>query len=577
MKNTLLFLLLLVNGYLCSQNKVDSLLEALPDAKDTLRLQAIDEILTIVRGTDKELAQRLINEEYELAALINDERFTAGVHNSNAIFKYFQSDLDSAIFYFEKSLNSFQKIGANEKVASLNNNIGILYETKGDYEKSIQSHLASLRIKEELGNKKGVAISKFNIGNLWTELGNYKLAKESYNEAYNIYQDLALPDDLNDVLFNLASIASKEDSSQLALSYYKQSLAHFEKIGDENGSMSALANIGQEYSNKNNLDSALYFFDLSLPLAKEFEDIEQEASLSRSIGDVYSKQGDHSRAIPLLKRSVELFTSIDYKDQLADSYQYLYEAQENAGQFEEAYNNLHNYAILRDSIASKKMQTDLIELQTKYETEKKEKQLILTKAENDKKQSRIILLTSGLCALLLLLMTGYLAMREKIKRNRLEKEKVDLELSQAEQQLEYKKKELIAKVLQLSKKNEFLNRLEQEVTDLKTSIGSSISKSTDRIDRMITNDSLDEEEWDQFSKEFSSVHEGFIQKITQTFGTFSQSEMRLISLLKMNLTSKEIANILRISDEGIKKARYRLRKKMGLETGDDLQGVILTL
>ena len=100
MKNTLLFLLLLVNGYLCSQNKVDSLLEALPDAKDTLRLQAIDEILTIVRGTDKELAQRLINEEYELAALINDERFTAGVHNSNAIFKYFQSDLDSAIFYF---------------------------------------------------------------------------------------------------------------------------------------------------------------------------------------------------------------------------------------------------------------------------------------------------------------------------------------------------------------------------------------------------------------------------------------------------------------------------------------------
>ncbi len=577
MKKVLSIFLLLASYHLSSQTNVDSLLGALPEAKDTLRLQAIDEILTIVRGTDKELAQRLINEEYELAAIIDDERFTAGVHNSNAIFKYFQSDLDSAIFYFEKSLISFQNIGAKEKVASLNNNIGILYETKGDFEKSIQSHLASLKIKEELGNRKGVAISKFNIGNLWTELGNYKLAKESYNEAYEIYNDLALPDELNDVVFNLANIASNEDSTQLALSYYKQSLAHYEKIGDQYSSMMTLANIGQAYNKLDKIDSALYFFDLSLPLAKEFEDIEQEASLSRSIGVVHSKQGNHSRAIPLLKRSVELFTSIDYKDQLSDSYQYLFEAQENAGQYEDAYNNLHNYAILRDSIASKQMQTDLIELQTKYETEKKEKELILTKAENDKKQARIILLTSGLGALLLLLVTGYLAMREKIKRNRLEKEKVDLELSQAEQQLEYKKKELIAKVLQLSKKSEFLHSLEQELNELKTSVGSSITKSTSRIDRMITNDAIDEEEWDQFSKEFSSVHEGFIKSITEKYGTFSQSEMRLISLLKMNLTSKEIANILRISDEGIKKARYRLRKKMKLETGNDLQGIILTL
>ena len=553
------------------------MIEALPMAKDTLRLQAIDEILTKVRGTDKELAQRLIDEEYELAALIDDEKITAGVHNSNAIFKYFQSDLDSAIFYFEKSLWSFQKIGDKKKEASLNNNIGILYETKGDFETSIKYHLASLKIKEEEGDHQGIANSKVNMANVWVELGDYSRAKVTYKEARIIYLELDNIDDANDATFNLASIASNEDSIALSIQYYNQSLLHYQSIDDQYSVMMCLSNIGQAYFELEQLDSALYFYNKALPLAIEFEDLEHQASLNRHLGEAYSRQGLHSRAIPLLSRSVDIFKSLGYKDQLTDSYQFLYKAQENAGQFEEAYNNMQKYVLLRDSIASKKMQTDIIELETKYETEKKEKELILTKAENDKKQSRITLLTSGLAALILLLVTGYLAMREKIKRNRLEKEKVALELSQAEKELEFKKKELLAKVIQLSKKNEFLNRLDQEVSDLKTSIGSSISQSTNRIERMITNDTIDDEEWDQFSKEFSSVHEGFIQKITQTFGTFSQSEMRLISLLKMNLSSKEIANILRISDEGIKKARYRLRKKMNLESGEDLQGIITSI
>jgi DNA-binding CsgD family transcriptional regulator len=56
---------------------------------------------------------------------------------------------------------------------------------------------------------------------------------------------------------------------------------------------------------------------------------------------------------------------------------------------------------------------------------------------------------------------------------------------------------------------------------------------------------------------------------------FSKSEVRLISLLKMNMTSKEIADIMGISDSGVKKARYRLRKKMNLEDSE-LQGFLLS-
>ena len=76
---------------------------------------------------------------------------------------------------------------------------------------------------------------------------------------------------------------------------------------------------------------------------------------------------------------------------------------------------------------------------------------------------------------------------------------------------------------------------------------------------------------------FSSVHQEFLNRLRDRYGKFTKGEMRLISLLRMNMNSKDIASILGVSDQGVKKARYRLRKKMNLESDDDIQGLIVGL
>jgi DNA-binding CsgD family transcriptional regulator len=128
----------------------------------------------------------------------------------------------------------------------------------------------------------------------------------------------------------------------------------------------------------------------------------------------------------------------------------------------------------------------------------------------------------------------------------------------------------------LARKNEFLGTIENEVSFLKSNVDSSVEKASNRIKRLITHDIADEKQWEQFSSEFSGVHQGFIDKLVAQYGEFSKSEVRLISLLKMNLTSKDIADTLNISDEGIKKARYRLRKKLNLDSESDLQSFLLS-
>jgi len=129
----------------------------------------------------------------------------------------------------------------------------------------------------------------------------------------------------------------------------------------------------------------------------------------------------------------------------------------------------------------------------------------------------------------------------------------------------------------LAKKNEFLQELEGEVIALKSSVDNSVGKTSSRISRMIQRDANNDADWEQFGKEFSSVHQDFLDRLREQYGTFSKGEMRLISLLRMNMTSKDIASTLRISNEGIRKARYRLRQKMNLDPSVDLAGLIMGL
>ncbi len=83
--------------------------------------------------------------------------------------------------------------------------------------------------------------------------------------------------------------------------------------------------------------------------------------------------------------------------------------------------------------------------------------------------------------------------------------------------------------------------------------------------------------WEQFRSYFEDVHKGFNSKVKKQYPEVSPNDLRLMALLKMNLSSKEIANILNISTEGVKKARYRLRKKLNLSTEDSLQELVIEL
>jgi DNA-binding CsgD family transcriptional regulator len=78
------------------------------------------------------------------------------------------------------------------------------------------------------------------------------------------------------------------------------------------------------------------------------------------------------------------------------------------------------------------------------------------------------------------------------------------------------------------------------------------------------------EDWKNFEQIFDSVYPHYLQNFSMVFPELTDGEVRLCALLKLNLETKQIASILNLTSEGVKVAKYRLRKKLRLTTDENL-------
>jgi len=152
-----------------------------------------------------------------------------------------------------------------------------------------------------------------------------------------------------------------------------------------------------------------------------------------------------------------------------------------------------------------------------------------------------------------------------------EKEITKLKNERLESELKHKNQELATAVMHLVTKNEFMNFLKLEISHtLKDGDINATNKTLRRIIKTIEKNIAEDELWQQFEGHFDQVHGDFIKKLRDKYPTLTPQEVKLSAFLRMNMSSKEIANLLSISVRGVEISRYRLRKKLPLESNDNL-------
>ena len=135
---------------------------------------------------------------------------------------------------------------------------------------------------------------------------------------------------------------------------------------------------------------------------------------------------------------------------------------------------------------------------------------------------------------------------------------------------------LAASTMNLVVKNTFMETIKVELEAVKQKGKSMETKhALEKIVREIDTSLRLQEDWNQFEYHFDQVHGDFLNRLREHFSDLTPNEQKLCVLLRLNLSTKEISNLMSISLRGVEIARYRLRKKLGLDLGQNLSKFIL--
>lgn len=145
-------------------------------------------------------------------------------------------------------------------------------------------------------------------------------------------------------------------------------------------------------------------------------------------------------------------------------------------------------------------------------------------------------------------------------------------------EVDHKNRELASSTMHLLNKNEIMLSIKQKLQKYAVdSTDMSGKREISRIIKTIDNNIADDENWDQFTRHFDQVHGDFLEKLKDQYPDLTPQETKLAAYLRMNLTTKNIAQLFNISVRGVEISRYRLRKKLNLDRNTNLASFIMNL
>jgi len=620
MKYSGLLLFLFLSSILSAQNTalVDSLKRELKIRKtdDSLKVKILGKLHEKLMFSEPEAARSYALEELKISKKIGFKKGIATGYMHIGDYYGNRSETDSARYYALKAKDQFEAINSVRGLIFINHSLASLEESTGNLDEAITLTKETLKLIEEnepTGDLKTKFIGAQHAGlaNRYLQKGSYKIALIEALKALECFEKINHQSRKADVVKQLGDIESGLENHLASVKYYKEAIAIYKTLGEKMYLAYAYNSLGISYQNLKDYPKAKEAYDLAIENAQAVEDQGSLTNIWHNLGELEVLNKNYSKATTYFEKAKAIaeeetlqlglanaldgLSQIDfYSNNLAaalnkndeaitlaksngalphlkDLYQYRSGLLENLNRHKDAMTFLKASQEIKDSLFSQRKIQQIEELKAIYETEKKEQQILNQKNEIEllNVKNKVNNLQRSLLGLALILaLIGVYAFYQRNKNNKLAKEK-------AETELEFKAKELTTHALHLAKKNEVLNDLKMKVKSLQSK--STSTRVYQSLIRTIDFDLQDDNNWENFSKYFEEVHKDFSAKAQQRFPNITANDLRLMALMKMNLSSKEIASILNISNEGIKKARYRLRKKLNLSTSDSLQEFVLTL
>ncbi len=448
---------------------------------------------------------------------------------------------DSAQVAYEK----LKETNAPLAVTGLNRCLQLrstIYARQGKFRESINMSIEALKAfpKNDKTGTRGV---------IYTSLGTC-FNKLNQTDSAHYYFEQALAEHLstNQVAYlplayvNVGKLWLKEKEFAKSKEHFNKGLALSQKSGNQQAIVSTLLALGDWHMAVSKKDSAAHFYKKAENLAAHLN--------------------DRSFLLKALEMQVEWLTVAGNYPEVTQLQTRIMNLKDSLFEFDEQ--NLRKKLEIQFNVAEKDRQLELLQ---------KEKSLTLL--------SNYILWLSVFSVVIIAALIIFFMRRNHLRDKQLLLAKEELVHHLEEQkrlrekflqsELEHKESQLSSLALQMVEKNVLI----QEISDKLTVGGKGIEN--EELKKTLNKGMSREKDWKDFNAYFESINKNFYTRLKEAYPDISPNDLRLCALIKMNRSIKEMAFILNISPDSVKTARYRLRKKLHLQTEDNLTDFILKL
>ncbi len=261
---------------------------------------------------DLDKAKVFYSEALEIAKKLKDttQLVFSSVSLGNVLVKknYYKEALHyyySALVLLENNACCF------EEKARIFNNLGVLFSDQGKYIKSLQYYKQAASIYDSLNNQFDLGKTYNNIGNIYWYTEDYEIAQEFYEKSLNIRHEQNDKTGEAYVLNNLGMLKGSRGDFISALDCFEASLELFESEGNRNGSLLTTYNLGEIYTAMDQFQKAEKHFYQSLAIAQNDGALDYELANLKSLTNIYKQSKNYKKAVEVFDRYVALNDSLD--------------------------------------------------------------------------------------------------------------------------------------------------------------------------------------------------------------------------------------------------------------------------
>jgi tetratricopeptide (TPR) repeat protein len=561
---------------------VFTLLLMLSSAQRSYGKSSLDSLLTVVRKTSVvPMITALSSNAYEKRSDNPDEAIKLSLEAikmsektefvEGLIFNYrLLGNLYLQVYNYEEAINSYNQcieysLPRNDSVTvrECYLNKGVIYFTKGLNSKALEFYLLALTYSENLDKEKEYN----NIGAVFFIEQEYEEAYNYYNKALELMMEKGDQYGISVTNNNIGDVFKMMQKYDVALIYYNKVLSVSDSLNNPELEIVCLNNIGIVKEMMNDNDSAIYYYGKGLEKAELLNDQILITRTMGLMGNIFFEKGLYAEAKSYLERAFNLSKDLVIYEDMSNTSKLLQLIYEKNGNFKEAYRYANMHILASDSLHSNEAKRQVLKLMFdhKINVQELERRQLLDTEQHERRKSTfkfyLIILILIIIVLLAILFLFRTMQQRKIER--IKKEKADLQVVNVEKDIELRNREIIEKVLKISEKNELIDATVKLLDDFSPTLSQKQRSQLEAITRDLRMRGT-KNQWEEFYGYFSQVYSQFYEKLEKEFPGLTLNEKRLCALLKLNMTTKDMAAITNLNFKSIEVARTRLRKKFNL-------------